>query len=220
MDHFDITPTEHEWHLEGFPNAVKIIRITGAKSRRLADLVLHRADLDFSLECLEAINHQPDEAYLARQALWRSAIVHFVKCFGQSASRFSLDAKKVYKDEVGAHEPFTYFISLRNKHLVHDENSYAQCLPGAVLNKEGLDCKVAKIVCIGVIGETLCQNNYNNLHLLSTRARQWVEAQFDELCALITAELEAKSYNDLLAEDGISYTPPGASDMHTRRPAL
>ena len=105
----------------------------------------------------------PEEPHVLRQAMWRSAIVHSIKCFGQSESRFSLDPKKIYKCDTGAFKPYEYFESLRNKHLVHDENSYAQCLPGAVLNKKGMDRKIAKIVCLSVIGHTLSQDNYSLL---------------------------------------------------------
>jgi len=220
MEHFSITKTEQGFHIEGFPDAVKVLRITGPKSRRLADLALHKADLDFALECLTAINQVPDEPYVLRQALWRSAIVHFIKCFGQSELRFSLDPKKVYKGDAGAFEPYGYFENLRNKHLIHDDNSYAQCLPGAVLNKKGMDHKIAKIVCLSVIGDTLSQDNYSNLHLLVTRAREWVVAQFDELCDVLTAELEPKSYDELFGLDGITYAAPGADDVHRSRPAL
>jgi hypothetical protein len=218
MEQFSITKTAGGFHIEGFPNAVKVLRLQGRKSQRLADLALHRADLDFALECLESINHQAEEPYLARQVLWRSAIVHFMKCFGRSESRFSLDAKQVYKEDAGASEPFEFFESLRNKHLVHDENSFAQCLPGAVLNKMDMDHKIAKIVCLSVIGDTLNQDNYNNLHLLAARAREWVVRQFDELCDLLTAELEMKSYDALFALEGITYTSPEAGDVHKSRP--
>ena len=220
MEHFSITKTAQGFHIEGFPDAVKVLRITGQKGRRLADLALHEADLDFTLEFLAALNQVPEEQYMLRQALWRSAIVHFIKCFGQSESRFSLDLKNVYKGDTGAFEPFEYFQSLRNKHLVHDENSYTQCLPSAVLNKKGMDYKIAKIVCLSVIGDTLDQENYSNLHLLATRAREWVVAQFDELCKVLTSELERKSYDELLALDGITYTVPGADDVHKSRAAL
>jgi len=220
MEHFSITKTAQGFHIEGFPDAVKVLRITGPRSQRLADLALHKADLDFAIECLTAINQVPEEQYVLRQALWQSAIVHFIKCFGQSESRFSLDPRKVYKGDAGAFEPYEYFESLRNKNLVHDENSYAQCLPGAVLNKEGMDHKIAKIVCLSVIGHTLGQENYSNLHLLVTRAREWVIVQFDELCDVLTSEYEATPYDELLALDGITYTAPGPDDVHKRRAAL
>lgn len=220
MEYFSITKTADGFHIEGFPNAIKVVRVTGPKSQRLADLALHKADLDFALESLAAINQAPEEPYVLRQALWRSAIVHFIKCFGQSESRFSLDAKKVYKGDPGAAEPFAFFESLRNKHLVHDENSFAQCLPGAVLNKPGMDHKVAKIVCLSVIGDTLSQDNYNNLHLLATRAQEWVVAQFDQLRDVLTSELEPKSHDELLAMDAITYKRPEADDVHKSRRAL
>ena len=220
MEHFSITKTAQGFHIEGFPDAVKVLRITGPKSQRLADLALHKADLNFVLECLAVINQVSGEPHVLRQALWQLAIVHFIKCFGQSESRFSLDPKKVYQGDTGAFEPYEYFDSLRNKNLVHDENSYAQCLPAAVLNKKGMDHKIAKIVCLSVIGDTLGQENYSNLHLLATRAREWVITQFDQLCEVLTSEFEAKPYDELLAMDGITYTAPGADDVHKRRPAL
>jgi len=220
MEHFSITKTAQGFHIEGFPDAVKVLRLTGPKSERLADLALHKADLDFALEYLAAINQVPEEPYVVRQALWQSAIVHFIKCFGQSESRFSLDPKSVYKGDTGAFEPYKYFDSLRNKHLVHDENSYTQCLPGAVLNKKDMDHKIAKIVCLNVIGDTLAQENYSNLHLLATRAREWVVAQFDQLCEVLTSEFEQTPYDELFALDGITYTAPGADDVHKPRPAF
>lgn len=98
MEHFDIKKTPEGFHIEGFPDAVKIIRIDGPKARRIADLALHRADLDFALQCLEEINRAPEQPYVLRQALWRAAVVHYVKCFGENESRFSLDPGTVCRN--------------------------------------------------------------------------------------------------------------------------
>ena len=183
-----------------------MLKITGRKSRRLADLALHKVDLDFALVCLETINSTPSEPFLLREVLCQSALIRFIKCFGQSKSRFSLDPKVIYKDDIGAQEAYKFFSSLRNKNIVHDENSYTQCLPGAVLNKDGMDYKIAKITCLIVAGNVLEQVNYNNLHLLTTNAKKWVISQFDESCQILTADLEARPYNELLAMEGITYT--------------
>jgi hypothetical protein len=220
MEHFDIKKTPEGFHIEGFPDAVKIIRIDGPKARRLADLALHRADLDFSLQCLEEINRAPEQPHILRQALWRSAVVHYVKCFSENESRFSLDPSTVYKGDSGAMEPYKYFDSLRNKHLVHDENSYAQCLPGAILNRKDIDYKIAKIVCLSVIGDTLEQANFSNLHQLISRAREWIVGQFDELCNVLAAELESESYEVLFERQGITYSTPGPDEVHLKRNAL
>jgi hypothetical protein len=220
MKRFSVTATAQGFQIEGFPEAVKFLRVTGPKGQRLADLALHRADLDFAFECLTELNTTPEQSRVLRQALWRSAIVHFVKCFGQSESRFSLNPDKVYREYTAAKEPYRYFESLRNKHLVHDENSYAQCLPGAVLNKEELNPKIAKVLCLSVFGETLNQANYSNLRLLVARAQEWLVAQFDQLAGIVSAEFEQKPYDELFAMDGVTYTAPEVHEIHIPRPPL
>ncbi len=217
MEQIEITKTEGEFRIEGFPDAVKMIKLEEPESKRLADLSLHISDFEFALACLKDINSVPDSRYVIRQALWRSAVVHYMKCFGGSKSRFRLVAQKVYKGNPTAIELYKYFASLRNKHLVHDENSLAQCLPGAVLNKNGMDHKIAKIVCMEVIADTLEQSNYNNLHNLITLAKQWAITQFDRLTNEVTRKLELEKYETLLAREGIVYTAPKVAEIHDVR---
>jgi len=78
MEDIAITHNENTFHIEGFPDAVKVLKITGPKSRRLADLALHKADLDFSLVCLETINSTPSEPYLLREVLCQAALIRFI----------------------------------------------------------------------------------------------------------------------------------------------
>ena len=58
MEYFDFTPTDGTWHIEGFPDAVKLIRIEGSKARALAHLMLHKVDLDFALQSLDGMASQ------------------------------------------------------------------------------------------------------------------------------------------------------------------
>ena len=217
MEYFAITKRPEGFHIEGFPDSVKVIRIKGPEARKLADLALHKADLNFALECLDQINGMPEIGHVLRQALWRSAVVHFMKCFGDSKSRVRLVPRNVYKGDPEAMEVFRYFKSMRDKHLIHDENSYTQCLRGAVINKKDMDHKIAKIVCLSVIGDTLGQANYSNLHLLISRAREWIVPRFDTICNALSAELESNSYEALVAQQGITYSPPGPEEIHHRR---
>jgi hypothetical protein len=152
MEDIAFTHRENTFHLEDFPDAVKVIKTTGRQSRRL-----HKNDLDFAFECLETINRTPREPQILHDVLRQSAIVSFIKCFGGSKARFSLDHKVIYKHHAGAAEVYKLFYSLRNKNIVHDENSYTQSLPGAVLNKDGMDHKITKIVILSVTGKTLEQ---------------------------------------------------------------
>ena len=72
----------------------------------------------------------------------------------------------MYKGIPQALVAFVYFDNLRDKHLVHDVNPYAQPIPGAILNKPGFGPKIAKIICSGMVANTLEFANVSNLHLL------------------------------------------------------
>jgi hypothetical protein len=138
MEFFPLTQRGAELHVEGFELAAKLIRIDGVDARRLSDLCLHRNDLMFADECLAAINHVPEDPPVLRAALWSSAIVHYTKCFGRSNARERLNPQEVYAHEPPeAVESFQFFLALRDKHVVHDDNACAQSTPCAVLNKVG-----------------------------------------------------------------------------------
>ena len=150
-------------------------------------------------------------------ALWRTAVVNFAKCFGESKARFSLDARQVYKGEhPEALAAFQFFMDLRNKHIVHDENSYAQAIPVAVLNGPKEGNKVAKVVCSTVIAEVHSQQNLDILKRLVDRAAAWLADQFDRLHELLVTELEAEPYEPLPARENASYEEPVTGD--TGRP--
>lgn len=83
--------------IEGFPVAAAVIAVKGRSAQRLADVSLHRQDLNFSRKCLEAISGQTGDNIFMAEVLWRSAITHYVKCFGQGA-RFMLAAEKIYRN--------------------------------------------------------------------------------------------------------------------------
>ena len=119
MEDFEVRLTESGINIEGFPDAAMVIQLPGSKARQIADFALHRFDLEIALASLEGINATPLEAYLVRESLWRSAIVHCLKCFKESNSRACLDPKEVFERNADALEIYEYFLSLRNKHIVH-----------------------------------------------------------------------------------------------------
>lgn len=216
MDYFSVTHTDSRFHIEGFPDAVKVVGIGGPKAKRLADLALHKSDLEFASESLAGINDVSGKILLQR-ALWRSAIINLMKCFGDNESRFSLSAKNIYKGNILALENFQYYRSLRNKHLVHDVNSFSQCLPGAILNKKDQDNKIAKIVCFQVTQETLDDDAFSNLDLLIKGAQKWVLQQFDDLCDILTKELESIPYRKLYDMDTMTYSKPIIDEINDPR---
>lgn len=218
MEHYPVTRVDEGLHIEGFPDAVKLIALNDSKAHRIADLLLHRHDLEFADACLEAINTVPADPPTVREALWRCAVVHCSKCFGSSAARFQLSRKKIYKDEPPeAREVFEYFQHLRDKHIIHDENAYAQSIPGAVLNRGDKAYKIEKILCFGAHGNTLEQGNYSNLKLLIEKALAWVVSEFDTCCEFVTKDLEGIPYDELLKRPDMTYRVPGMEKIGANR---
>lgn len=174
--------------------------------------------MEFSDACLDAINTAPEDPPIVREALWRCAIVYFAKCFGNSAARFQLSREKIYKGEPPeAKQAFEYFPHLRDKHIGHDENAYAQSISGAVLNRGDKPYKVEKIFCFRVHGNTLEQGNYGNLKLLIQKALAWVVAEFDTCCEIVTKELEEIPYDELLKRPDATYRAPTVEEISENR---
>lgn len=207
--------------LRGLPEAVKLIGLEGPLARQLADLTLHQTDLHFADDCLDAINLVPADPPSIREGLWRSAIVHVMKCFGTSASRSALPEKKILKGlPPEATIVFDYFKNLRHKFIVHDENAFTQAIPCAALNDRTKDKKVGAVVCLGLVGQTLAQDNYGNLKLLIRTSLMWTATQFDVVRNKLMEELEQSSYDDLLQREPPQYSAPELREVSERRTTL
>jgi len=197
MERISITHGPRGFAIEGYPDAVEALKLSGPLAKRLSHIWLHKIDLDFAADAIEQINSIPLDFRVAREGLWRIAVVNYAKCFGASRSRFQLSAAKIFLNDADAQTVHQFFMDLRNKHIVHDENAFAVCTPTALLNDGKKSLKIEKIVCIAGFTQTLDQPNWNNLKLLVERTHSWVESEFDRICDRITAELEIKTYEDL-----------------------
>ena len=204
MENIDFDLVNKEFRINGFPDARKIINLEQTKlhhrARQLAHLVLHRNDLTFAKNSLSQIPLVHDENRFLAEALWRAAIVHFVKCFTSAKSRSKLSEDKLFKSEPPeVMASYNYLKDLRDKHFVHDENAWAQCKTAALVNDGSKSFKIEKIVCQSVHIQTLEPNNFTNLTLLVDKALSWVIGEFDKKCVELTEELEKLSYAELIA---------------------
>lgn len=220
MQPFGITQTGPDsFHIQGFPDGVKVVTVDGAVARRLGHLALHRSDLEFVCLCLDAMEQLPQDQEGIRTALWTSAVVHYVKCFGDSKKRFQLDPTQVHRGcSPETRQAFEFFKSLRNKHIVHDENGYKQSTVGAIINAGNKPFKIEKVVAMTFTFQVHGPENRRNLRLLTQRALGWVAAQFDECAGLVSAQLETIRYDELAARPAIQTHGPTVDDMHKPRP--
>ena len=202
--------------LNRYPTAERAIKLTGGRATRFAHLALHLHDLKFAGECLLQLRSETQFPDIARETLWRSAVVHYLKCFGQSAARFSLDPKTIFEPGL-PQQVHQYFKDLRNKHLVHDENPYLQALPTGIIGHLGDVPKVQDLLVLTFSGDTLSPNNLDNLDLLIGTAHHWVKAAFEKAKASVREELEEVDHAELLTRERSNYRVPAVEDLSTRR---
>ena len=191
-----VSPLEFE--IPGdFPDGKKVIHVDTPDGRALADLVLHRSDLRFARESLDAINHPGITSHI-QESLWRSAITQLYKCFQHHESR-----KRLVTDDVYAGAPeqarrnFDFFRNVRNKQLVHDENSSTQSFTVAILNDGTKPHKVEAVRAMAMSFQLLGpegQQNYESFYQVVVRVQEWVTIEFDKLQAKIHADLEKLLY--------------------------
>jgi hypothetical protein len=201
----------------GVPEAVRVIKVSGKVAAQLADLVLHATDLSFARDSLDALSATGVSTH-TRESLWRSALAHFYKCFA-SGCRERLNADEIYKSEpIQVMETFTHLQNVRNKHLAHDVNVYAQAFIGAALNKPAASSKIAVIVKGVFLLETLDQQQHKNFQTMLNTTLQWVESKFTVLSNALETEHEATPYAELATRPTLRETTATVGDADRVRP--
>lgn len=160
-----------------------------------------------------------DDKNHVREAVWRSAVVHFFKCFGDNKSRFNLSGDGVFKAAPpGAKDSFEYFLDLRNKHFVHDENTLSQAMVGiAVLEGRGQPVVVEKITCMTARYPTLDGRFLETFAALVAYADHWVTQQFEMTEKALKAVVEKMPSEEVLALQEPHAPLPTLADVKTPR---
>ncbi|WP_312828538.1 hypothetical protein [Pantoea anthophila] len=225
MESFGITYENGNIEISGIPDANRLFKLPKSISKDLTDLNLHMTDLNISLESLDYIQNNPQlDRNNVCESLWRSSIIHFIKCFtdqvrgGGKGSRTKLNENEIFSNfEPAALEAFKYFKSLRNKHIVHDENAYLQSLPGVVLNDGTKDYKVEKVICASFLAVTLEQANFSNLYNLVSTTLKYTIKLFDEECNRLTTLLEQHPDEYFYKMEKLEFEIPLLEDVEKTR---
>ncbi|MGM9515960.1 hypothetical protein ACS5PK_17050 [Roseateles sp. DB2] len=202
--------------LEDYPDAAALVEIDGPRVPLLQSLSLHRVDLTLAGAALGFIAEHSAQGPL-REVLWYSAVARYFKCFQRSESRIRLEPDEVFSEADHARGTFKYFKDLRNKHLLHDENAYSQCLVGAVINQRQAQQKIADVVSIAVNANSADQGHYESFFPLLHFTHEWVVARIEALRLEIASDLEYESYESLLDRKPLSFCMPPAHEVSKRR---
>lgn len=202
-----LTWSGQELRLESHEGAANMIQLQGTPAARLAHLSLHRVDLKFAKACLEVIEAGPIEQWHtpAIEAAWRSALLHYCKCFAPpqgGVGRSQLSANKILGTEAGQlMKDHRLMMGLRNKHLVHDEGTHNWCAVAAVVAPAGALPKVLGIKVAAMDSVTLDHLTVPALRALVDAVHAWIVAEFEGKSAELAAVIEATySHADLLGK--------------------
>ena len=192
-------------------------RIDGSIEKQYRASILHKHDLQFCQSCLRELklldfNMQSELA----EAYWISCITRFFKCFGQSKARSSLPASKIFKFDSGSTSDFEYFRALRNKHIVHDENPFADVLVAVTVNASDQG-----IPFVGVFGAPIhvftIETYLVRLTGLVERALEWVEHSRRRLEEQLTATYTGWPREKLLELRDLVIQPSSDGDVFSTR---
>lgn len=219
MDPIEFDVVDGSVQLQGFPEAEHVGALSGSRAGQIADLALHLQDLSYAREALDELFANRADESVVQDALWRSALVAYFKCFQRSAARGVLldPAQTLDGEPPEARQAHDHLKALRNKHVVHDENAWSQAIVAAVINRAGSDVKVARVAMVSIRGRSLTQETANGLRLLVNCALAYAERTLDQLCDEETAELERLERAELLALPAPTFTAPAADDVSRRR---
>jgi hypothetical protein len=206
-------------HISGFSDGVQLIEIKSPDAALARDLSLHLSDLTFSKNALDQIPPNPIPDDITHTSLWRVAIYQLYKCFQHSESRSYLDSGKVLIGaSVPVRENFKYYKNLRNKHLIHDENSSSQVSVIAVLNDGSKPFKIEGVRAMTMRFDDLSAQTVVNLKGVVNWTIDFVRRDFDTLLAKIHAELALKSLKELQQLAAPQHVVPTVADISKPRP--
>ncbi|MET8870481.1 hypothetical protein [Nocardia sp. NPDC004604] len=213
---FELTE-QGEFRILDYPDAVEVVDLPPDLGKTLAHCVLHGQDLRFAQQCIqELIDTQASSSEITKRALWHSALVACFKCFGRSNARSKLDPNDIYDAGLQT-DVFNHLKSLRDKHIAHDDNDWAQALSGAIVASKESGRKVEDAFCLATTGNALDNDSLNNLRLVVEAALKWVEEKIESEAEAIVNELRTWDYETILSLPQMTWNKPTVESIHITR---
>lgn len=205
--------------------ASHVFEVTGGHANRLAHLALHSGDLSFARECLRLVEAAADKQTVNAEALWRSAVLHYCKCFGASegtSKRGQLSPQRIYKAAPNLLPNHELFVTIRNSHLAHDDGTHTLWRVSAGMTLPGAVRKIWSVKATAIDLVTLKRANVRKLKELIDHCTGWVAAECDIVCDLLTSQLEQIPREELLRLDKVAlqYGSKGGRRTQEKRPGF
>lgn len=208
-----------EMELTGYPDKEKVVLASGSDASMMADYSLHCHDLQVAADCLRELSLLPTGPIVSitQRALWLTAISNYSKCFGKD-TRTRLKADEVFAGTPpAAMTSHNFYVNLRNKQLIHHDNSFTQALPMAVIAKAGGTRNVLGVVSAVHESHTNSPEGVASLSAIVDHAFKWSKSKMDEHNQRLHENLEKLPRDQLLGLPTPEYAVPQTADVGTTR---
>jgi hypothetical protein len=207
---YSIASDGTDWH-----DALKQAQLTGHKARRVAALSLDHFDISFCDRLLEEHHHKFVQDYSDLSlALWIAVVTKFMSCFKTSKARPPLDPQKVFGSNSTALQNFNLLMALRDKHVVHDENSHYEAKAFVWLEPNGDVRQVGPMIAVARIDPALVVA----MRKLVNAAQDHIHVAMEDAGKALLAEVQAMSPEERATlPKGIWFAIPTADDIKKTR---
>ena len=128
-------------HVDGYPNAKRVVKWDSKKTERLAVLRVHESSLRFCQAAMQEFLKISPELPIASYAALIGIVAKYFSCFGKNLANGPLSPDKVFKGMPEAKECFVYWKKIRDSHFINEEGVLNERVTGIVLgeNEEAVD---------------------------------------------------------------------------------
>lgn len=204
-------------HLSGYPSNTRTVTVSTPTSSAARDMHLHRQDLEAVRNMLDAARDEATPEKL-RGYLWNSAISTYCKCFQASNSRARLRVDEVLAGlPENARKAFDYFMNLRNKHLLHDDNAYSQARVAAVVCADSEQAPIAGLHVLTFTADTLDESHFVSFQMLLSHTTYWASAKGESLLKAVRDELANLTREELLSLPPLQVAVPTVESVKASR---
>lgn len=209
--------TSQTIHFDGYPADARVAVAQTASTAASLDMLLHRRDLETSRDLFDAAGaaDTPDNL---RVHLWNGAIAAYCKCFQAAKSRSRLNIDTVLEGvSDDARKAFDYFMNLRNKHLLHDENAYSQVKMTVVIDASNEANPLLGSHVFTFEADTYDEPHIQSFTRLLSHTAYWVARKAHSLSQSVQDELALLTREQLLAFESLVVKVPTADDVSKPR---
>jgi hypothetical protein len=204
-------------HIDGYPDAKKLVELNSHVGHRLACLRRHQSALKFCQDAMQDFAATRNSHPLLAEAALIGIAARYFSCFGYNEASAPLVAERVFKGTPDARKCFEHWKAIRDSHFIHDQSDLLSLRTGIVF---GPNLEVQDILLL-LAGPNVARDA-EHAQLLFNLIDHTLKHASDEIGAVLErafGEARAMTADERDALPEISYVAPRPEDVNKiRRP--